>query len=169
MAAEGHAYTGFLYAGLMIDAGGAPKVIEFNCRFGDPETQPILLRLQSSLPELVEQALAGRLDTAIAEWDPRPALGIVLAAGGYPGDVRKGDPITGLDNAEPDAKLFHAGTTLRDGTVVTNGGRVLCATAMGKTVAAAQQAAYRLAGSVNWEGVFMRNDIGWRAIQREQE
>jgi phosphoribosylamine--glycine ligase len=169
MAAEGHAYTGFLYAGLMIDAGGAPKVIEFNCRFGDPETQPILLRLQSSLPELVEQALAGRLDTAIAEWDPRPALGIVLAAGGYPGDVRKGDPITGLDNVEPDAKLFHAGTALRDGTVVTNGGRVLCATAMGKTVAAAQQAAYRLAGNVNWEGVFMRNDIGWRAIQREQE
>ncbi len=168
MAAEGHAYTGFLYAGLMIDADGAPKVIEFNCRFGDPETQPIMLRLQSSLPGLVEQALAGRLDAAVADWDPRPALGIVLAAGGYPGDVRKGDQITGLDNTQPDAKLFHAGTALRNGAVVTNGGRVLCATAMGKTVADAQRSAYQLAGNVNWEGVFMRSDIGWRAIQREQ-
>lgn len=168
MAAEGHAYTGFLYAGLMIDNNGAPKVIEFNCRFGDPETQPIMLRLQSSLPWLVEQALAGELRHTDAQWDPRPALGVVLAAGGYPGDIAKGDKISGLNGEQAGAKIFHAGTALKDGVVVTNGGRVLCATALGQTVAQAQQAAYYLADSVSWNGMFMRRDIGWRAIEREQ-
>ena len=168
MAAEGNVYTGFLYAGLMIDKSGAPKVIEFNCRFGDPETQPILLRLQSSLVELIEAALAGQLDQAQAQWDPRPSLGVVLAAGGYPGDYRKGDVIQGLDQAvSPDGKVFHAGTALRDGQVVTQGGRVLCATALGDSVQAAQQGAYALAGAINWDGCFYRSDIGYRAIQRE--
>src|SRR5690554_1878828 len=135
MAAEGNVYTGFLYAGLMIDRSGAPKVIEFNCRFGDPETQPIMLRLQSSLVELVEAALDGRLDQTRAQWDPRPSLGVVMAAGGYPGDYRKGDVISGLAQAtSPDGKVFHAGTALRDGQVVTQGGRVLCATALGGNV-----------------------------------
>ena len=168
MAAEGHPYTGFLYAGLMIDASGAPKVIEFNCRFGDPETQPVMLRLQSSLVSLVEQALAGALDKAAAEWDPRPAVGVVLAAGGYPGDVRKGDSITGIPADMGGGKVFHAGTTMKDGQLVTSGGRVLCATAVGATVAEAQQQAYRLADSIRWEGMFMRRDIGWRAVRREQ-
>jgi phosphoribosylamine--glycine ligase len=168
MAAEGHPYTGFLYAGLMIDASGAPKVIEFNCRFGDPETQPIMLRLQTSLVALVEQALAGTLDRAEAHWDPRPSLGVVLAAAGYPGEVRKGDTMNLPGSIEAGAKLFHAGTALRAGEVVTSGGRVLCATALGDTVAAAQQRAYRLADSVRWDGMFMRRDIGWRAIEREQ-
>ena len=166
MAAEGHAYTGFLYAGLMIDGSGTPKVIEFNCRFGDPETQPIMLRLQTSLPLLVESALAGELHTADARWDPRPALGVVLAAAGYPGDITKGDVIAGLEHVQPDAKIFQAGTCLQDGAVVTNGGRVLCATALGQTVAQAQQAAYHLADGVTWNGMFMRRDIGWRAIRR---
>ena len=171
MAAEGHAYTGFLYAGLMIDSGGTPKVIEFNCRFGDPETQPIMLRLQTSLPLLVERALAGELHNTDAEWDPRPALGVVMAAAGYPGDIAKGDVIAGLDNVgmdntSPNAKIFHAGTCLKDGAVITNGGRVLCATALGQTVAQAQQAAYHLADGVAWDGMFMRRDIGWRAISR---
>ena len=168
MAAEGNIYTGFLYAGLMIDNSGAPRVIEFNCRFGDPETQPILLRLQSSLVELVEAALDGRLDQTEAQWDPRPSLGVVLAAGGYPGDYRKGDVINGLDEAtSDDGKVFHAGTGLRDGKVVTQGGRVLCATALGDTVAAAQQGAYALARKISWEGCFYRSDIGYRAIARE--
>ena len=168
MAAEGNIYTGFLYAGLMIDNCGAPRVIEFNCRFGDPETQPILLRLQSSLVELVEAALDGRLDQTEAQWDPRPSLGVVLAAGGYPGDYRKGDVINGLDEAtSDDGKVFHAGTGLRDGKVVTQGGRVLCATALGDTVAAAQQGAYALARKISWEGCFYRSDIGYRAIARE--
>ena len=168
MAAEGHTYTGFLYAGLMIDDSGAPKVIEFNCRFGDPETQPIMLRLQTSLPVLVEQALAGQLDKAQAEWDPRPALGVVLAAGGYPGDVAKGAVIQGLAPAVANAKVFHAGTAMKDGAVVTQGGRVLCATALGQTVAEAQQTAYHLADGIRWDGMFMRRDIGWRAIARER-
>ena len=168
MAAEGNIYTGFLYAGLMIDNSGAPRVIEFNCRFGDPETQPILLRLQSSLVELVEAALDGRLDQTEAQWDPRPSLGVVLAAGGYPGDYRKGDVINGLDEAtSDDGKVFHAGTGLRDGKVVTQGGRVLCATALGDTVAAAQEGAYALARKISWEGCFYRSDIGYRAIARE--
>ncbi len=168
MAAAGNVYTGFLYAGLMIDRSGAPKVIEFNCRFGDPETQPIMLRLQSSLVELVEAALDGRLDQTRAQWDPRPSLGVVLAAGGYPGDYRKGDVISGLAQAtSPDGKVFHAGTALRDGQVVTQGGRVLCATALGGNVQAAQQGAYALAKAIHWDGCFYRSDIGYRAIQRE--
>jgi len=169
MAAEGNRYTGFLYAGLMIDEQGAPKVIEFNCRFGDPETQPIMLRLQSSLVELVEAALEGRLDQIQAQWDERCSLGVVLAAGGYPGTYGKGDLIDGLDRAaELDGKVFHAGTVLRDGHVVTSGGRVLCATALGETVEAAQRQAYRLAECLDWNGRFYRSDIGYRAIAREQ-
>lgn len=168
MAAEGNVYTGFLYAGLMIDRSGAPKVIEFNCRFGDPETQPIMLRLQSSLVLLVEAALAKALDKIEAQWDPRPSLGVVLAAGGYPGDYAKGAPIRGLEAAALlDGKVFHAGTTLKDGVVTTSGGRVLCATAMGETVVAAQQNAYALAARVEWDGHFYRHDIGYRAIARE--
>lgn len=169
MAAEGHVYTGFLYAGLMIDKSGAPKVIEFNCRFGDPETQPIMLRLQSSLVALVEAALAEQLDTADAQWDPRPSLGVVLAAGGYPGDYAKGDVISGLEQAvTADGKVFHAGTALAQDQVVTGGGRVLCATALGDSVAQAQQNAYALARQINWNGCFYRNDIGYRAIARER-
>ncbi|MCC7516294.1 MAG: phosphoribosylamine--glycine ligase [Pseudomonadales bacterium] len=169
MAAEGHPYTGFLYAGLMIDASGAPKVIEFNCRFGDPETQPVMLRLQTSLVALVEQALAAALDTAVADWDARPAVGVVLAAAGYPGEVQKGERIHGLSATLPDAKIFHAGTALREGAVVTQGGRVLCATALGDTVSDAQRAAYRLADQISWSGMYMRRDIGWRAIARERQ
>lgn len=169
MAAEGHPYSGFLYAGLMIDASGAPKVIEFNCRFGDPETQPVMMRLQASLPQLVEQALAGALAQAQAAWDSRPALGVVLAAANYPGDVAKGAVIRGLGHTSVDAKIFHAGTAVKNGEVVTNGGRVLCATALGETVAAAQQAAYQLADAVQWDGMFMRRDIGWRAVERERK
>lgn len=169
MAAEGNVYTGFLYAGLMIDRNGAPKVIEFNCRFGDPETQPIMLRLQSSLVLLVEAALAKALDKIEAQWDPRPSLGVVLAAGGYPGDYAKGAPIRGLEAAaQLDGKVFHAGTALKDGTVTTAGGRVLCATALGETVSAAQQNAYALAARIEWDGHFYRHDIGYRAIAREQ-
>jgi phosphoribosylamine--glycine ligase len=168
MAAEGNVYTGFLYAGLMIDPEGNPKVIEFNCRFGDPETQPIMLRLQSSLVALIEAANAGQLDQIQAQWDPRPSLGVVLAAGGYPGDYAKGDPISGLDKAvSSTGKVFHAGTALSDGQVVTRGGRVLCATALGDNIAAAQQGAYQLARQISWNGCFYRSDIGYRAIARE--
>lgn len=169
MAAEGNVYTGFLYAGLMIDKRGAPKVIEFNCRFGDPETQPVMLRLQSSLVLLVEAALAKALNKIEAQWDPRPTVGVVLAAGGYPGDYAKGDVIEGLDAAaELEGKVFHAGTTLKDGHIVTNGGRVLCATAIGASVSEAQQQAYRLAEKIRWDGLFYRHDIGYRAIARER-
>ncbi|PAU87657.1 phosphoribosylamine--glycine ligase [Pseudomonas sp. WN033] len=167
MAAEGNVYTGFLYAGLMIDASGAPKVIEFNCRFGDPETQPVMLRLQSSLVELVEAALDARLDQIQAQWDPRPSLGVVLAAGGYPGDYAKGAPISGLSAGSAEAKVFHAGTALKDGQIVTSGGRVLCATALGSSVREAQQRAYQLAADISWDGCFYRKDIGYRAIARE--
>ena len=168
MAAEGNVYTGFLYAGLMIDKSGAPKVIEFNCRFGDPETQPVMLRLQSSLVLLVEAALAKALNKVEAQWDPRPSLGVVLAAGGYPGDYAKGAVISGLEAAaQLPGKVFHAGTAVKDGQVVTAGGRVLCATALGETVAAAQQSAYALAAKIDWEGCFYRRDIGYRAIARE--
>ncbi len=168
MAAEGTPYTGFLYAGLMISPDGAPKVIEFNCRFGDPETQPIMMRLKSDLVELCQQAIDGQLDQATAEWDERAAVGVVLAAGGYPGDYRKGDVISGLVGADTDdAKIFHAGTALKDGQVVTAGGRVLCATALGNSVNAAQQRAYGLAGKIRWEEMFYRHDIGYRAIARE--
>ena len=167
MAAEGNEYTGFLYAGLMISPSGEPRVIEYNCRFGDPETQPIMVRLQSDLVALCECALDGNLDTAGADWDPRSAIGVVLAAGGYPGDYGRGHPIHGLDAPQPDGvKIFHAGTALRDGQVVTNGGRVLCVTALGEDIAAAQRACYLAVEKISWEGMTLRHDIGWRAIAR---
>ncbi|QTL95593.1 phosphoribosylamine--glycine ligase [Aeromonas jandaei] len=170
MAAEGNVYTGFLYAGLMIDGQGNPKVIEFNCRFGDPETQPIMLRMRSDLVELCLAACAGKLDQVEANYDPRVAIGVVLAAGGYPGDYQQGKAISGLPVEEASGeKVFHAGTRLEGDTVVTAGGRVLCATALGHTVAEAQQRAYQLAARIQWDGVFYRNDIGWRAIEREQQ
>ena len=170
MAAEGNDYTGFLYAGLMIAEDGTPKVIEYNCRFGDPETQPIMMRLQSDLVELCQAALDKKLAEKTTEWDPRPAVGVVLAAGGYPGSYPKGDVISGLDVADTDtAKVFHAGTTLKDGQVVTNGGRVLCATALGNSVTEAQAAAYEQAKKISWKDVYMRNDIAYRAIAREQD
>lgn len=170
MANEGNVYTGFLYAGLMIDETGAPKVIEFNCRFGDPETQPIMLRLQSSLVDLVEAALAKQLDKIEAKWDSRASLGVVLAAQGYPADYLKGDEITGLDQAVSSiGKVFHAGSCLKDGKIITNGGRVLCATALGNNVSEAQQNAYQLADKIHWKGCFYRKDIGYRAIAREKQ
>ena len=169
MAAEGLPYTGFLYAGLMIAADGTPKVIEYNCRFGDPETQPIMLRLRSDLVAHCLAALDGGLDAEIASWDPRRAVGVVLAAGGYPGGYRQGDVIDGLDDADAaDRKVFHAGTANKDSQVVTAGGRVLCATALGDSVAAAQAAAYELAAKISWPDMFYRHDIGYRAIAREQ-
>ncbi|MBD9662274.1 phosphoribosylamine--glycine ligase [Pantoea sp. PNT03] len=168
MKAEGNIYTGFLYAGLMIDKAGQPKVIEFNCRFGDPETQPIMLRLQSDLVALCLAATDGKLDQQTSQWDPRPSLGVVLAAGGYPGDYNTGDQIHGLPLEEvPDGKVFHAGTTMKDDLVVTNGGRVLCVTALGDDVAAAQKNAYALAQHISWDGSFCRRDIGYRAINRK--
>jgi len=168
LAAEGTPYTGFLYAGLMIAADGTPNVLEFNCRFGDPETQPILARLQSDLVELVEAGLDGRLDAVDARWDPRAAVGVVLAAEGYPDPVRKGDPIAGLEAAAAlPGKVFHAGTRLEDGVVRTSGGRVLCAVGLGSTVRAAQIQAYALVRALRWQGMQCRGDIGWRAIARE--
>ncbi|MFM5354359.1 phosphoribosylamine--glycine ligase [Aeromonas dhakensis] len=170
MAAEGNIYTGFLYAGLMIDGQGNPKVIEFNCRFGDPETQPIMLRMRSDLVELCLAACAGKLDQVEAIYDTRVAIGVVLTAGGYPGDYQQGKPISGLPVEEASGeKVFHAGSRMEGDTVVTAGGRVLCATALGHTVAEAQQRAYQLAGRIKWDGIFYRNDIGWRAIEREQQ
>ncbi|MCC2617067.1 phosphoribosylamine--glycine ligase [Aestuariibacter halophilus] len=170
MASEGHPYTGFLYAGLMIAADGTPKVIEYNCRFGDPETQPIMMRMQSDLVELCLAAIDGKLDQQSIAFDPRAAVGVVLAAGGYPGSYAKGDTIHGLDSAASlDGKVFHAGTRLDDNNaVVTHGGRVLCATALGNTVTEAQQQAYALAKTIDWNGMFFRNDIAYRAIRREQ-
>ncbi|EGM8095688.1 TPA: phosphoribosylamine--glycine ligase [Escherichia coli] len=170
MAAEGSTYTGFLYAGLMIDKQGNPKVIEFNCRFGDPETQPIMLRMKSDLVELCLAACEGTLDEKTSEWDERASLGVVMAAGGYPGDYRTGDVIHGLPLEEAsDGKVFHAGTKLADDEqVVTSGGRVLCVTALGHTVAEAQKRAYALMTNIHWDDCFCRKDIGWRAIEREQ-
>ncbi|MDY4384923.1 phosphoribosylamine--glycine ligase [Pectobacterium aroidearum] len=169
MAAEGNTYVGFLYAGLMISADGQPKVIEFNCRFGDPETQPIMLRLRSDLVELCLAACDGTLDQKDSVWDERPSLGVVLAAGGYPADYNTGDVISGLPRQDAeDGKVFHAGTKLNGINVVTNGGRVLCVTALGNTVAEAQQRAYEIAAGIQWQGVFCRKDIGYRAIEREQ-
>ena len=170
MAVEGNDYTGFLYAGLMIMPDGSPKVIEYNCRFGDPETQPILLRLKSDLVAHCNAALAGLLHQETAEWDPRPSIGVVLAAGGYPGKYRGGDVISGLSGVKSsaEAKVFHAGTALSEGNIVTSGGRVLCATAMGASVSDAQQRAYSLASKIHWDDVYLRRDIGWRAIEREQ-
>jgi len=169
LAADGMPYTGFLYAGIMIHPDGTPNVLEFNCRFGDPETQPIMMRLHSDLPALCEAALDGRLEQVSMDWDPRAALGVVLAAGGYPDEVRKGDVIHGLEAAEKlSGKVFHAGTSSRDGEVVTAGGRVLCAVGLGSTVSAAQTAAYQLVDAISWEGMQCRRDIGYRAIAREQ-
>ena len=169
MANEGAEYTGFLYAGLMIDADGTPKVIEYNCRFGDPETQPMMMRLQSDLSELCLLACNGKLDQATINFDSRAAVGVVLAAGGYPANYNKGDVISGLDvNQASDAKTFHAGTSLKDGNVVTNGGRVLCATALGNTVTEAQEKAYTLLKQIDWQDVQYRTDIAYRAIKREQ-
>ena len=169
MADEGLPYTGFLYAGLMITPDGTPKVIEYNCRFGDPETQPIMLRMQSDLVAHCLAALEGRLDGETTGWNPRCSVGVVLAAGGYPGSYAKGDVISGLPEVDsPDSKVFHAGTAMRNGEVVTAGGRVLCATALGDTVAEAQSSAYELARQISWEGMFYRRDIGYRAIARAQ-
>lgn len=170
MASEGHPYTGFLYAGLMIDPEGAPRVIEFNCRFGDPETQPIMLRMQSDLVALCNAAIDGELDRCESQWDARASVGIVLAAGGYPGSYQKGSVIHGLPDAETAGeKVFHAGTALKGDDVVTSGGRVLCATALGNSVTEAQQRAYEVARTIDWDGAFYRNDIAYRAIAREQK
>ncbi len=169
MAEEGNPYLGFLYAGLMIGADGSPKVIEYNCRFGDPETQPILMRLKSDLVDLCDTALDGNLDEASAEWDERAALGVVLAAGGYPGSYAKGEVIHGLEGADSDdSKIFHAGTAEEGGQIVTAGGRVLCAVGLGKNVSEASRRAYELAAKISWNGMFSRSDIGYRAIAREE-
>ncbi|HKL63486.1 MAG TPA: phosphoribosylamine--glycine ligase [Woeseiaceae bacterium] len=169
LAADGVDYLGFLYAGLMIDDAGTPKVLEFNCRFGDPETQPIMARLQSDLVELCEAALDGRLAEVRADWDPRASLGVVMAAGGYPGGYRKGDPIEGLERAAAvdDVKVFHAGTAMDEGRVVTAGGRVLCVVGLGDSVTAARDTAYRGVECIRWEDACFRRDIGHRAIARE--
>ena len=167
MKAEGNEYTGFLYAGLMIMADGTPKVIEYNCRFGDPETQPIMLRLQSSIVELCEAAIARKLDTTTAQWDSRCSVGVVMAAGGYPGDYAKGDVISLPDSTPEGTKIFQAGTALKDDQVVTAGGRVLCVTALGDTVTEAQSRAYNVLKTVSWDGAFYRTDIAYRAIARE--
>jgi phosphoribosylamine--glycine ligase len=168
MAAEGRSYNGFLYAGLMIAADGTPKVLEYNVRFGDPETQPILMRLRSDLVGLCEAALDGRLDRVGAEWDPRAAMGVVMAAGGYPGSYSKGDPIEGLPAGTlPDVKVFHAGTARRNGAIVTNGGRVLCVCALGDSVREAQRKAYEWVRRIRWKNAYYRTDIGYRAIARD--
>jgi len=169
MIADGVPFTGFLYAGLMIDTSGAPKVIEFNVRFGDPETQPVMLRLQSDLVDLVDAALDGRLATTEAQWDPRPSLGVVMAAAPYPETPVTGDVIAGLDEVPATAKVFHAGTALdADGHVVSAGGRVLCVAALGDSVSDAQRHAYAGVDKVRWTNEFHRTDIGWRAIARER-
>jgi phosphoribosylamine--glycine ligase len=164
MEKEGITYTGFLYAGLMIDAKGDLKVLEFNCRMGDPETQPIMMRLKSDLSVIVEHAIDGTLDQIEAEWDIRAALGVVMAAANYPDTPRQGDVITGLSKAEEDAHVFHAGTSMKDGKVVTSGGRVLCVTALGGNVSMAQRRAYQVAENIKFDGCQMRHDIGYRAI-----
>lgn len=168
LAAEGMDYLGFLYAGIMIAADGTPKVLEYNCRFGDPETQPILMRLRSDLVALALAACEGRLDREEAQWDPRPALGVVMAAGGYPDNYARGEVIRGLDAPEPvGCKVFHAGTALRDGEVVTNGGRVLCVTALAAGIREAQALAYAQIERIHWRDAYWRHDIGHRAIARE--
>ncbi len=164
MTEEGHRYTGFLYAGLMIDSTGNPRVLEFNCRLGDPETQPILLRLKSDLFELIESAMEGRLDHVKAEWDRRAALGVVLAASGYPDAPEKGHVVTGLPAAREDFRVFHSGTALKDGAIVTNGGRVLCVTALGDSIKMAQRRAYEVAEGIRFDGMQYRRDIGHRAV-----
>ncbi len=174
MAAEGMPYTGFLYAGVMIDSEGTPKVLEFNCRFGDPETQPIMMRLQSDLVEMCLAAVEQRLDTVKIEWDPRAAVGVVLAAAGYPNDYPTGDIITGLPESSSKSdnstqKIFHAGTILKDNQVVTSGGRVLCAVGLGASVSQAQQSAYDLVKTISWKGIEYRTDIAYRAVNREKD
>ncbi len=174
LAEDGDPYTGFLYAGVMIDAENNPRVLEYNCRFGDPETQPIMMRLESDLVELCEAAIDHKLGDVRVEWDSRRALGVVMAAGGYPADYRKGDIITGLDavtsdGSTEDVKVFHAGTVLDGDNICTSGGRVLCVTALGETVEAASAAAYQSVASINWPECFCRTDIGYRAVAREQE
>jgi phosphoribosylamine--glycine ligase len=170
MAKDGNEYLGFLYAGLMISGQGDVNVVEFNCRFGDPEAQPVMMRLQSDLHQLCLAAMERKLDEVEAEWDPRPAVGVVMAAGGYPLAYDKGARISGLEEAATagaDCKVFHAGTSEQDGNIVTNGGRVLCATALGETVSAAQERAYQLVKKINWDKVYYRTDIAHRAIARE--
>ena len=164
MAEEGHRYSGFLYAGLMIDGAGNPRVLEFNCRLGDPETQPILLRLKSDLFELIAGAVEGRLDRLNADWDRRPALGVVIAAPGYPDSPKKGDTITGLPAPGEDLRVFHSGTSVRNGATVTNGGRVLCVTALGQTIKLAQRRAYEAVSGIHFDGMQYRSDIGFRAV-----
>jgi phosphoribosylamine--glycine ligase len=167
MAAEGLPYTGFLYAGLMIDAQGNPSVIEYNCRFGDPETQPIMHRLKSDLSSLCLAALDQRLDQVTAEWDLRPAVGVVLAAGGYPGNYDKGHVIEGLTGDWPaSTKVFHAGTRQDGDAITTQGGRVLCVSALGDSIREAVDAAYAGVNRISWQGMVCRRDIGWRAIDR---
>ena len=169
LAAAGTPYAGFLYAGLMIDAAGAPRVIEFNCRLGDPEAQPVLLRLRSDLLDLVDAALAGGLAGARPEWDDRAALGVVMAAAGYPGSYGKGHPIAGLDDDQSDAKVFHAGTAVDGDRVVTSGGRVLCVCGLGEDVSEAQRRALDRVATIDWSGAWHRCDIGHRAVARERE
>ena len=169
MAEEGNSFTGFLYAGLMIDAEGNSKVLEYNVRFGDPETQPVMMRLQSDLVELIDAALDKKLDSVSADWDERTSLGVVLAAGGYPDAYDKGEVISGLEGADKeDMKIFHAGTAMQEDKVVTSGGRVLCAVALGDSVTEAQKKAYELTHSISWNNVYYRDDIGYRAVEREQ-
>ena len=169
MREEGNDYTGFLYAGVMISKSGSPKVLEYNCRFGDPETQPIMLRLKSDLVALCHAAVNNKLSEASVDWDKRAALGVVLASAGYPASASKGDIISGLNNdSTEDVKVFHAGSALQDGRVVTAGGRVLCVTALGNDVTTAQQKAYEAVEKIDWEGMFYRKDIGYRAIAREK-
>jgi phosphoribosylamine---glycine ligase len=170
MADEGHPFTGFLYAGVMIDSDGVPKVLEYNVRFGDPETQPIMFRMKSDLVQHCLDALDGTLDFTVTEWDPRVSLGVVLAAGGYPDSYNKGDLIDGLDDCDTEiSKVFHAGTTEKDGQVVTNGGRVLCVVALGDNVTEAQARAYDTVKKIQWDNMYYRTDIGYRAIARESE
>ena len=169
LAKDGTPYTGFLYAGIMVHPDGTPNVLEYNCRFGDPETQPIMMRLNSDLVELCEAALDKRLDRAHADWDPRAALGVVLAAEGYPDAVRKGDVISGLDAAAKlPGKVFHAGSRAEHGGILTHGGRVLCAVGLGATVSQAQEKAYALVNAISWKGMQCRRDIGYRAVERER-
>ncbi len=169
MANEGHRYTGFLYAGLMIDAAGNPKTLEFNCRLGDPETQPIMIRLRSDLVDLIDQAIDGKLDLAEPAWDRRAALGVVLASAGYPESPRSGDAITGLPAGAEDCRVFHAGTARHDKQVVTNGGRVLCVTALGDSIKMARTRAYQVAENIHFAGKQMRRDIGHRAIDKPRK
>jgi phosphoribosylamine---glycine ligase len=164
MAEEGQPYAGFLYAGLMIDRAGNPRVLEFNCRLGDPETQPILLRLKSDLFELIEGAVEGGLNRLEADWDRRAALGVVIAAANYPDSPKKGDAITGLPAPSEDLRVFHSGTLLKDGAVVTNGGRVLCVTALGDSIKMAQRRAYEAVSGIRFDGMQYRRDIGFRAV-----